>query len=753
MLKVMSISEPENSTCSLGDVGALSDIDLLMAGMPQFPFNGVILPESTTGTLELGLTPAHILADTRNIVMAASSLGYGRIIAFSGQDFLGSQDRSTLLGTDSMDTLLRNSVTWLATQSQTDNIRILTDNNRITDVLRAGGLSNVETTTIYPFINRTSGTRNWSSDTLSEADIAIVQVNEWGTNRVRTEDIDGLRSFVQSGGGLIIAGSATHWDWWLRDLLESPFIGNLITQGSGIAWNTDVERELSALTYGNTLGPIWCEYITGETIAINDLQVRLPGLLKAAYSDGLYGELDIALERLISETPELPVSSEDPLANLSIDVATSFPPYDWPRAHPWASVFPGVPADDSAARGGTVSIDTQWATEQPLGFYAPPGKIVTISTSALPEIEGLKIQIGENYDNLIDLRQTHPEWRRSPTLLKQYPLNASDIQVSNPFGGAIYLVIPDPPEWSNNTWVGGGDRIQSLPDSIELAIDSAIPMAVFTAGESDIRTWAEDLGYGAPQAILQEHGGIRMVVSRERALAVSDPSAVMDYWSGFIAHHAELAQEPEARPFESHWIFDTQVGYGYANAGVDRVAYPFAAEQWALRTDLTNEDMWLFGHELGHHFQTSDWKGNDITEVTVNLFTLYTLSTYLNGGGEFDTAMPSVPFFFGIPQLDNTMLRTYRWDDARLFERLDMYRQLVEQFGWGTYKQVFASYYSDEYPRSEFGDYLDGFAIRFSAISGYDLANFFEHWEYPMSQEAADTIRSAGSPEWMPEGW
>ncbi|WP_419933707.1 M60 family metallopeptidase [Candidatus Palauibacter sp.] len=31
-------------------------------------------------------------------------------------------------------------------------------------------------------------------------------------------------------------------------------------------------------------------------------------------------------------------------------------------------------------------------------------------------------------------------------------------------------------------------------------------------------------------------------------------------------------------------------------------------------------DWWLFGHELGHQYQTRDWTNNGITEVAVNLF-------------------------------------------------------------------------------------------------------------------------------------
>ena len=39
---------------------------------------------------------------------------------------------------------------------------------------------------------------------------------------------------------------------------------------------------------------------------------------------------------------------------------------------------------------------------------------------------------------------------------------------------------------------------------------------------------------------------------------------------------------------------------------------------------------------------------------------------------------------------------------------------------------------------------MDGFAIRMSVITQRDLADFFEHWEYPMSSSAAAAIRGYG---------
>ena len=69
--------------------------------------------------------------------------------------------------------------------------------------------------------------------------------------------------------------------------------------------------------------------------------------------------------------------------------------------------------------------------------------------------------------------------------------------------------------------------------------------------------------------------------------------------------------------------------------------------------------------------------------------------------------------------------------------QLQLYRQLVFEFGWEVMREVFASYYSPEFSRGAHGSFMDGFAIRMSVITQRDLADFFEHWEYPMSSSAA----------------
>ena len=63
--------------------------------------------------------------------------------------------------------------------------------------------------------------------------------------------------------------------------------------------------------------------------------------------------------------------------------------------------------------------------------------------------------------------------------------------------------------------------------------------------------------------------------------------------------------------------------------------------------------------------------------------------------------------------------------------------------------EIYPSLFSEE----QVSEFMDGFAIRYSAIVERDLVAFFNHWEYPMSDDAATTIQSFGYETWLPEGW
>jgi hypothetical protein len=718
--------------------------DELTRGVGERPIP-VERPEGSCGILHVGWNEhvLPILVSYAGVFVAASTLGEGRIVVFSGQDFLSSDPKSTFLGIEGNDALVRNAVRW-ASPLEADRPRVLVDNRAVADLLVDAGCNDVRVASILergsePPIEM----RDWTASALDGIDVAVVLVNEWDCTHVRASEIASLRAFVERGGGLLIAGSNFHYAWARED---RDFRGNDIVAGSGLSFGDDDEPDLASarVAFDPPSSPValWQAYLAGESLGASDM-VRVPDAFASVARLGRLDEVERALRRLLAETPELPVAADDPEARLSAAVAMSLGPFPWPAVHPWAAAFPGVPAPGAERTESVVDVETSWTGARPLGLYAPPGELVTLRFADERVGDGLRIFVGDEYDDL-RLCRNHREWRRAPALLRVFEVDAPVVPVSNPYGGPLYLIVPD--------------AEGALPpgETVTVTVQGAIPMAVYTLGESRMSDWKRDLGRGAPHAILQARGSMRFVMPTSAAAKVDDPDRMLEFWSGFHASHAELAQEPSPRRFESHVIFDPQIGHGSANAtslvsssmnadgrGIGRIALPLRCVESVLTLEAGEDDSyyWLIGHELGHQFQTDDWRGGDLDEIAVNLFPLYTENFYIHGGGEFETVG------FEDEDYAHLDLRDLRWPDEEL------YRQLVLCFGWTALRRTFASYYDPAYPREEYGGHLDGFAIRFSAIVERDLTGFFEHWQYPLSEGAASKIRSFGFECWMPPGW
>ena len=753
------------------------------AGLPERPFvnatvGGTEGSTETVGSLRLALNPDvfPVIVSQRDMIspvlVAGSTLGEGRVVAFPGQDFLSSGDRATLLGNANADRLLANAVRW-AGAKRAEPLRVLVDNQRIADVLEDAGFEEIEVVG-----SGSSNARNWSAAPLADIDVAVVQANEWGTAHLVEQSVAPLRTFAESGGGLVIAASALHWNWWIEQR-HGPLTANVLLRGTGISWNEDSIEEIESASTSFDVrdlipGTVWTAYVNGAALGA-DKMALLSSLFQDALELDRTEELDMALTRLVRETPALPTSSAAPEARLAAETGQTLGPFEWPEIHPWAAVFPGEPAADAQRVDATVTVDATWSgfpadgsryeRHLALGFYAPPSALVTIEVPSEHATGDLHVSVGELHDRLI--RSAHRVWERAPVLRRTFPLADRHTGITNAYGGSIALIVP-------------ADYSGTIP----VTVRGAIPMAVYTAGESDATGWHEALDAGAPQAIIRKPGGIRFVISAESARGITDPGEVSAFWDGFQQHHAELAGGPPTGAAENIWIFDPQVGHGYANASWPRINYPLHAEVWILVPGtatgrswlavLPDEGptypvtpppndyspwvhgvaWWLFGHELGHLWQTEDWGSGktyaEIGEVAVNLFTMYTLNTYLFGGGDSTLISSPDP---AVSTVDHAALAHLRWPTADLFERLSMYRQLVVEFGWSAMKRVFHSYYDPAYPRSTYGGELDGFAIRFSAVVQRDPVGFFRHWEYPLSESAEETIRSFGYEEWLPPGW
>lgn len=268
-------------TCGLcaGQMSQLSQevdahLNALTQGLLDTPISKDML-EDTNGSIDLALTPTvfPVLSSTRGVFVAAGQLGQGRVVAFSGQDFLSSGDRSTLLDEEGVKGLLGNAVKWAGHQKAASEIKVLAPNDAVAAVLTSRGVPNVNVVAL----RSEQGLEkyfDWSADALKDMDVAVVQVNEWGTLMLDDQDVPALRAFVERGGGLLLATSAMHWSWWL-DWTSERNPADMLLNEAGISF---VRRSIKSTSEGRVAGGgstrpvvLWCRYIAGESLSDEEL--------------------------------------------------------------------------------------------------------------------------------------------------------------------------------------------------------------------------------------------------------------------------------------------------------------------------------------------------------------------------------------------------------------------------------------------------------------------------------------------------
>ncbi len=159
---------------------------------------------------------------------------------------------------------------------------------------------------------------------------------------------------------------------------------------------------------------------------------------------------------------------------------------------------------------------------------------------------------------------------------------------------------------------------------------------------------------------------------------------------------------------------------------------------------------WGYFHELGHNRQRSWWTFRGTTEVTCNLFSLYTHETLC------DVEPWKNPWL----QSQKKKARPYLAKGAPFEEwrrkpglALIVYAQIQREFGWEPFTRVFADY--EETPAAERPskdqDKLDQFVVRLSHATGHDLRPLWTRWGAPLSPWVRKDEAVSQLPEWLPD--
>ncbi|MFH1532715.1 MAG: M60 family metallopeptidase [Pseudomonadota bacterium] len=665
-------------------------------------------------------------------LIAFASWGAGRVIAVPDHQMLDMDSYGTLSGT-----FYKNGLAWLA-GSPALSVKIVTLRQGTADWLTGQGYTDVTVT---------------DEEGLYMALFAAdVFVPGWLGADVSDLNLYAIGEFVLGGGGLFIAdyGVGYQW-WWGKPIHQAP--GNLLLREAGIGFTSGY----MPFTAGIAMIKTATQQINADVLlsmledvssyTADDLTLGL-NLLKRIFDalppgDPLAARLDAAIEAQmagISPTPATPVSGfwEQALL-LRESILLEETPLDEIVKHRTADAVFGAVPDDAPRVTAAVMIDPAVTRWHSTGLYVAPGDLVTVDVPLGVVGEGFRIQVSGHVDDI----SNQDVWLRMPRVDRVFELDAAQIQVATPFGGALYVDV-------------GTTSTDLAP--FDVAFWNVVEAPLFILGETTDAAWIEGIrDLPAPYAeFVSGHLSISLPSSMIRELAEAE--AVAAFWDQVVTLQDALSMVDDMRTNAERINIDVQVSWGYLHAGYPAQGPRVAGPELVDLDGLLEAGSWGWFHELGHEAQRRPDKSwawdnaytfDDAVEATVNIFTTTVYDVMdLPGRGSWSWTGPRVQVMKkALDGLNGG--GTFATLDAG--SRLAMFLQLRDGWTWGAYQALFAGYNATapgDLPGSN-PEERDQFLVRFSEIIGHDLGPFLgDAWGLALSDAARAEV--AALPDWLP---
>lgn len=401
-------------------------------------------------------------------------------------------------------------------------------------------------------------------------------------------------------------------------------------------------------------------------------------------------------------------------------------------AHPAHVAFPGAVAADAPRVSTEVTVNPTIPGWTSTGLYAAAGETISVTVPASMAEQGYAVRIGCHSDTLYHL----DTWSRAPDITKSVTLIAAQTQVASAFGGLIYIEVPS--------------RAKEGP-AFTATIQGAIPAPLFVLGQDSDEKWNTELkNRPAPWA---ELACDKMIVSvpTEVARAVKNPTQVMELWKKAVEAQDDISNQTAERKRPERMVADVQISAGFMHSGYPIMLHVPEADEMVTYNRIKFPG-WGYHHEIGHNHQRGEFTFDGTGEVTNNVLGMYVYHEVLKkdpliGHGNIsEEARKS-----HISQIKAASDKWATWKSDP-FIALTTYIQLVQEFGWESWRAYLHSFADASYgPKpSDDDDKRDQFLVRYSKITQKNLGPFFDFWGIPVSEKAKSAVSKFEV--WMPKG-
>ncbi len=427
-------------------------------------------------------------------------------------------------------------------------------------------------------------------------------------------------------------------------------------------------------------------------------------------------------------------------------------------------VFPG-PVSASAPRVENLEIllDGDYNTDpgfhlndqarvvRPMGYYAAAGELVKITVPTSMVGQGIKIRVGAHNNNLAEVNQS---FNRFPRVSKDYDINSTSVHVINPFGGSLYIILPD---GSNH-------------GPVSITIDGAVktPYYCTKAGfETSLSDFIQDVENNYTGWVEFESAKYMGTFPRPEDYDFSTLDYTMDNWDKSMDAFNIVSGRPLDRFRSEYLLMDRQNWAGFTIAPAANPMF-FLADYGApipIPMRMENPDTFNGGHvvegifhELGHLHNMPTLKD----EVEANVHIPKAAAWNIFFGDDLDEAFKycgSQHYTRDQAAIDWFLVHPFRmgmrigWDPYNIPGDLIQYQargyarniEIVALYGWDTLGNINGHYYQEGLDDPDFDPYKigdDDFIHVSSQESGKNLAPLFELWGVLPSDSLLDILDS-----------
>ncbi|XP_036392743.1 TRPM8 channel-associated factor homolog [Megalops cyprinoides] len=690
------------------------DLEFLLQGVSEFDIQGGAVPSEVLVHGPLAF-PIATTNDGRAFI-AGSYYGQGRVIVTTHEGYLGRQ---------ALAPFLINAVHWLD-EGRHGTVGVLPQLNGAHALLSQSGLTCEKT-------GFKQGLSVYVCTSYSDAHAADIQ------------------EFVAEGGGLLIGGHAWYWaqtQSGRNAMTEYP--GNHIlnkmgfsilgaTLNAGLYPAPQPAKACSEAYHFRRMLQNFTGHVTcGQKLTEHEQAClkRLGGdcatyLRMQAHDCPSYNSILNTLTNMVKKAGVPQVCASCPVENskdhlllhVGTEVYKASPNPDdlLPYIIKDRPNLPTVPNARVQIHGNTAGSE-EWKST---GLYLSPGMKTHMAIPSQIVGKGWKVQIGCQTDYVGNAAQL----KRAPVVHERFPIESEMIQVSNLWGGLIYLVAPP------NCQVG----------ELEVVVERAICAPYYKSGETSVADWVGGIRHAPAPWAEMEFENIIMTVPSEVVRKVKQPDEVAKLWDSIMRSIAELAAIPAKFPRKERYVADVQISHGFMHAGYPVMMHSSSAPSLVDPKLARKSGLWGAIHELGHNQQRGAWEfPPHTTECTCNLWSIYVHETVLGmGRAQAHEAITPCSRKKRIEQFLQGGRTLGSWN---VWTALETYMQLQEKFGWEAFKKVFAAYHHMKNVPNDNKGKMNLYAETFSRTVNRNLVPFFKSWSWPIEPELEKKL--ADLPEW-----